>query len=404
MAQHSTQPIPLAHRLNRIEEPQTIRMAKLARSLRAEGKDIIDLSLGEPDFATPQHIIQAAIQAMHEGYTKYPPVAGYPELRQAICDKFLRDNLLSYEPNQVIVSTGAKQCLANVILSLVNPGDEVIIPTPYWVTYADLVKLSEGKVVHVQGLFANGFKITPQQLENAITSRTKLFIFSSPSNPTGAVYSHYELAALKEVFIKHPQVYIISDEIYEYINFEGSHHSIAQFEEIKNRVVIINGLSKGFAMTGWRLGYMAAHQNITTACEKLQSQFTSGANSITQRAALAALNGDMQPTLSMKESLKERRDFLYNALKEISGIQIHCPEGAFYLFPDVSSFFGKQNIHSAEDFSMFLLDTAQVSTVTGEAFGDPHCIRISYATSMEKLREAVERIKQAVSQLTLVNT
>lgn len=384
----------LANRLNKIQEPQTIKMAKMSRILRAEGKDIIDLSLGEPDFPTPAHIIQAAKDAMDQGYTKYPPVAGFPELRQAISDKLLRDNHLVYDSSQILVSTGAKQSIYNTVFSIVNAGDEVIIPTPYWVTYADIVKLADGVVVELFGNFENDFKITPEQLEKAICAKTKLFIFSSPCNPTGSIYSHEELQALAQVFEKHPQVFIISDEIYEYINFEGAHQSIAQFESIKDRVIIVNGLSKAYAMTGWRLGYIAAHKEIVTACEKIQSQSTSGANAIAQRAAIAALNGDMSATMQMKDAFKERKEFIVNALQQIPGFKVNNPTGAFYVFPDISFYLGKNDIHTAEDFCMYILDNAGVSCVTGDAFGNPHCIRISYATSMENLIKAVERLNK----------
>jgi aspartate aminotransferase len=389
----------LAKRLSKIDEPQTIRMAKLSRELRAQGKDIIDLSLGEPDFKTPQHIIDAAVQAMEDGYTKYPPVAGFPELRQAIVEKFKRDNHLTYEIDQVMASTGAKQCIANTMLSIINEGDEVIIPAPFWVTYADLVKLADGIVVQLNGSFANDFKITAQQLRTAITTKTKAFIFSSPCNPTGSIYSREELKELAEVFAENPQIFIISDEIYEYINFEGKHESIAQFSEIKDQVIIINGLSKGFAMTGWRLGYMAGPKEVIQACEKIQSQFTSGPNSITQRAAIVALTGTMQPTFDMQKAFKERRDYIVGALRTIKGLKVNNPPGAFYIFMNITEFLGKKDIHTAEDLCMYLLDVAQVSSVTGEAFGDPHCIRISYATSMDKLVEAVARIKKALEAL-----
>lgn len=389
----------LAKRLSKIEEPQTIKMAKLSRELKAQGKDIIDLSLGEPDFRTPQHIVEAAIQAMQDGFTKYPPVAGFPDLRLAIAEKFKRDNHLEYTPDQVMVGTGAKQCLANAILSIIDDGDEVIIPAPFWVTYADLVKLADGIVVQVNGTFQHDFKISASELEQAITSKTKLFIFSSPCNPTGSIYSFEELKALAEVFERHPNIYIISDEIYEYINFEGPHESIAQFESIRDRVIIINGLSKGFAMTGWRLGYMAGPKNIITACEKIQSQFTSGPNSITQKAAVAALKGDMQPTLDMKESFRERRDYLVLALSNIPGLKVNNPPGAFYVFPDITHFLNKGDIQSAEDLCMYLLDKGGVSCVTGDAFGDPHCIRISYATSLDLLKEAVKRLEQAFAAI-----
>ncbi|HOZ50975.1 MAG TPA: pyridoxal phosphate-dependent aminotransferase [Chitinophagaceae bacterium] len=389
----------LAERLSKIDEPQTIRMAKLSRELRSQGHDIIDLSLGEPDFKTPQHILDAAKQAMDDGFTKYPPVAGFPDVRQAIVDKFKRDNQLSYELDQVMVSTGAKQCIANAVLSIVNNDDEVIVPSPFWVTYADIVKLADGIVIQVHGNFENDFKINAAQLEAAITPKTKCFIFSSPCNPTGSIYSKDELKALVDVFVKYPEIYIISDEIYEHINFEGQHESIAQFPEIKERVVVVNGLSKGWAMTGWRLGFMAGPKDVIQACEKIQSQFTSGPNSITQKATIAALNGTMQPTKDMQIAFKERRDYLVNALREIKGLKVNNPPGAFYVFPDITYFLGKGDIKTAEDVCMFLLNTAQVSCVTGEAFGDPHCIRISYSTSMDKLKEAVGRIKTALETL-----
>ncbi len=384
----------LAKRLQRIEEPQTIKMAKLSRELRAQGKDIIDLSLGEPDFATPSHIVEAAIQAMNDGYTKYPPVAGYPELRSAICTKLLRDNQLNYTPAEVMVSTGAKQCIANAMLSLVDPGDEVLVPSPYWVTYADLVKLSEGKVVKIPATIENDFKITPTQLEEAITERSKVFIFSSPCNPTGSVYSYEELEALASVFAKFPNLYIISDEIYEYINFVGKHSSLASFASIRDRVIIINGLSKGYAMTGWRLGYMAANASIISACEKLQGQFTSGPNSITQRAAIVALTGDMNPTLEMQKAFRERRDFVVAGLRAIKGMQVNTPPGAFYVFPEISQLLGKHSVNTSEELCMYILEHAGVSCVSGEAFGDAHCIRISYATSMDKLQVAIQRLQQ----------
>ena len=393
----------LANRLSLVSEPQTIRMAKLSRELKSQGLNIIDLSLGEPDFRTPDHICQAATQAMTDGYTKYTPVAGYPELREAICQKLKRDNGLTFTPDEVIVSTGAKQSLANAILSIINPGDEVIIPTPYWVTYSALVQLAEGVSTFIHCTLDDDFKLTPDRLEAAITDRTRLFIFSSPCNPTGSVYSRAELAALVTVFERHPQVTIISDEIYEYINFVGKHESIAQFPSIKDRVVVINGFSKGFAMTGWRLGYLAGPKELVQACEKLQGQFTSGANSITQRAGIAALNGDLTPTHEMTKAFRERRNFVIDALKNMPGVKINVPEGAFYAFPDISSFFGKTDgtnlIQNDEDFSMYLLHVAHVSTVNGTAFGNGNYIRISFATSMEQLQEAMLRIKTALANL-----
>lgn len=393
----------LAQRLNRVAEPQTIRMAKLSRELRAQGRNIIDLSLGEPDFRTPDHICEAATKAMYDGYTKYPPVAGFPELRQAICHKLKRDNGLDYNPEETMVSTGAKQSLANAVLSLIDPGDEVIIPTPFWVTYGALVQLAEGSVKYLDCGIESNFKLSPERLEAAITDKTRLFIFSSPCNPTGSVYSHDELAALAAVFEKHPQVAIISDEIYEYINYVGRHESIAQFLALRDRVIIVNGFSKGFAMTGWRLGYIAAPKEIVQACEKLQSQFTSGANSIAQRAAITALTADLGPTWEMTHAFKARRDFIIPALQNIPGLQVNMPDGAFYAFPNVRSFFGKSDgnmtIHNDEDFSMYLLHQANVTTVSGNAFGNDSCIRISYAAGMDLLQEAVERIRTALDRL-----
>lgn len=393
----------LATRLDRIQEPQTIKMAKLGRELRAQGANIIDLSLGEPDFVTPEHICRAAAEAMAQGYTKYTPVVGMPELREAICEKLKRDNNLDYTPDQIIVSTGAKQSLANAILCLINPGDEVLIPTPYWVTYSALVTLSEGTVKYIPCGIETDFKLTPQQLEAAITNKTKLFIFSSPCNPTGSVYTREELAGLAEVFRKYPQVVIISDEIYEYINYEGKHESIAQFADLKDRVLIVNGMSKGFAMTGWRLGYLAGPKEVVQACEKFQGQFTSGTNSIAQRASIAALRGDLTPTHNMTKAFAQRRDFVIGALSKMPGVKINNPKGAFYAFPDISSFFGKSDgentIHNDEDLSMYLLHKAHVSTVSGEAFGNGNCIRFSFATSMENLQEAMTRVATALAKL-----
>jgi aspartate aminotransferase len=393
----------LAKRLNRIDEPQTIKMAKLSRELKAQGINIVDLSLGEPDFATPEHIQDAAVIAMKDGYTKYPPVAGFPELRQAVVDKFKRDNDLTYNIENVMVCTGAKQCIANVMMCLLDDGDEVVIPSPYWVTYGDLVKVCGGNVVEVKASLEQEFKINAKQLESAITSKTKAFIFSSPCNPTGSIYSVQELEALCLVFKKYPEIIIISDEIYEYINFEGKHASIAHIEGMQDRTVVINGLSKAYAMTGWRLGYMAGPANIIKACETMQSQFTSGPNSITQRAAIVALNGTLAPAMEMVEAFKKRRNFLVKALNEIPGVKANIPPGAFYVFPDVSSYFGKKNgdttITNALELCMYLLHVANVSCVTGDAFGDGNCIRISYATSMDNLIEAIKRITKALATL-----
>lgn len=394
----------IAQRLDRFAESQTIKMSKLGRDLRAKGFDIIDLSIGEPDFVTPDPIRNAAKEAIDEGYTHYTPVPGYPELRKAVCQKLKRDNNLDYTPDQIVVSTGAKHSLANVILALINPGDEVIIPTPYWVSYSDLVKFAQGEVRLVHCGIESGFKITPAQLEKAITPKTRLFMFSSPCNPSGAVYSKEELAGLAEVFRKHPHIAIISDEIYEYINYKGKHESIAQFEFLKDRMIVVNGLSKGFAMTGWRIGYIAAPLELAKACEKLQGQVTSGTNSIAQRAGIFALTSDLKPTHEMVSQFKERLAFVLKAMKEIPGLKVHEPDGAFYVFPDVSAYFGKKaegvSVANADDLSMYLLEKGLISTVTGSAFGDPNCIRISYATSMDHLREGMKRLKDALAKLS----
>jgi len=393
----------LAQRLSRITEPQTIRMAKLGRELKAQGINIVDLSLGEPDFRTPEHICAAAVQAIQDGYTKYPPVAGIPELRAAISEKLRRDNGLRYAADEIIVSTGAKQSLANAVLSLVNPGDEVLIPTPYWVTYSALVQLAEGVCRFLPCPIETDFKLTPEQLDKAITGKTRLFIFSSPCNPSGSVYTRTELAALAAVFATHPQVMILSDEIYEYINYAGGHESIAQFPGLRDRVAVVNGFSKGFAMTGWRLGYLAGPKALVQACEKLQGQFTSGANSITQRAAIAALLGDMAPTKLMVEAFRQRRDFMVRALGAIPGVKANHPQGAFYVFPDISHFFGKTDgetiIRNDEDLAMYLLHKGHVSTVCGSAFGNADCLRLSFATGMEQLEEAILRITTALEKL-----
>lgn len=393
----------LADRINRLSESQTIQMAKLSRELKAKGEDIIDLSLGEPDFPTPQFIIDAAKVAMDEGYTKYTPVAGYLELRQAISAKFKRDNNLDYLPEQIVVSTGAKHAIINVVLSLVNPGEEVIIPTPYWVSYSEMVRLAQGNVVFVPSTIDTDFKITAAQLEAAITPNTKLLMFSSPCNPTGSFYSKDELKAFADVLVKYPHVHIISDEIYEHINFTGKHESIAQFPEIKNQVITVNGVSKGFSMTGWRIGYIGASLEIAKACDKMQSQFTSGTNSIAQRAAMAALNGSLEPTFEMVKAFKKRRDLVLGLLKEIPLLKTNTPSGAFYVFPDVSAYFGKafngNVIKDADDLCMYLIHEAKVSIVTGKAFGDDNCVRFSYATSEDILTKAIQRIKEALAKL-----
>ena len=393
----------LSSLLNRFNEPETLKMAKLGRELRAQGIDVIDLSLGEPDFDTPQHIKEAAIKAINDNWSHYTPVAGFADLREAVCTKLKRDNGLDYLPENIVTSTGAKQSLANAILALVDEGDEVIIPTPYWVTYSELVKIAKGKVVEIRTSVANSFKTTPEQLEAAITPATRVFMFSSPCNPSGAVYNQAELAALAEVFRKHPQITILSDEIYEYINFVGKHESIASFADLKDRVVLINGLSKGFAMTGWRLGYIAANATIAKACEKIQGQFTSGASSITQKAAVAALTGDLRPSMEMTDAFTKRRAKTLELLKTIPGFTCFEPEGAFYVFPDVSAYYGKtagtEVIKNAADFSMYLLNTAHVSSVMGDAFGEPNCVRFSFANSMENIERAWARIGDALAAL-----
>lgn len=394
----------LAQRINSLSESQTIKMAKMGRELAAQGIDIINLSFGEPDFNTPEHIKQAAKQAMDDNYTFYTPVSGYPELRKAIAAKLKRENNLDYDFDQIVVTTGAKQALANAILCLVNPGDEVIIPTPYWVSYSEMVKLAEGISVFIDAPVTQNFKITAQQLEAAITPKSKLFFFSSPCNPTGSVYSHDELAALVKVFEKYPNIHIISDEIYEHINFGEKHESIAQFASIKERVVVVNGFSKAFAMTGWRIGYSASSKEIAQACDKMQGQITSGTCSITQRAGIAACEGGLESVLLMKEAFLKRRNLVYSLLKEIPGIKTNLPTGAFYFFPDVSAYFGKsvngQTIANALDLSLYLLNEAHVALVSGDAFGDPKSIRLSYAASEDKLIQAMERIKTALAKLS----
>jgi aspartate aminotransferase len=393
----------LSKRINNLSESQTIKMAKLGRELSAKGIDVINLSFGEPDFYTPQHVKDAGKQAIDDNYSYYTPVSGYPELRKAIAEKLLRENGLSYAFDQIVVSTGAKQSLANVILCLIDPGDEVIVPTPYWVSYSEMIKLAEGETVFINATVEQNFKITAEQLEAAITPKTKLFMFSSPCNPTGSVYTQEELASLAAVFEKYPNIYILSDEIYEHINFVGKHTSIASFDAIKDRVIVVNGFSKSYAMTGWRVGYVAANKEIACACDKLQGQITSGTCSIAQRAALKAYQDGLDTVHEMVAEFKKRRDVVYDLLKEIPGIKVNLPEGAFYFFPEVKSFFGKsvngQTINTAEDLSLYLLNEAHVSTVTGEAFGNEDCIRISYAASEDTLRDAVSRIAKALGNL-----
>ena len=389
--------------LQRFNEPETLKMAKLGRELRASGIDVIDLSLGEPDFDTPDHIKEAAIKAIHDNWSHYTPVPGFLDLREAVCSKLKRDNNLDYKPENIITSTGAKQSLANAILALVDDGDEVIIPTPFWVTYSELVKIARGKVVQVQSTTEQGFKITSQQLEAAITPKTKMVLFSSPCNPSGAIYSKEELAAFAAVLKKYPEIYIMSDEIYEYINFVGKHESIAQFDEVKDRVIIVNGLSKGFAMTGWRLGYIAANAEVAKACEKVQGQFTSGPNSIAQKAAVTALTTDLRPSIAMTKEFARRRARVMEIVRDIPGVICTEPDGAFYIFPDVSAYYGKTDgesvIANANDLCMYLLNKAHVSSVMGDAFGEPKCVRFSFANSMEKIEEGWKRIKAALGKL-----
>lgn len=391
----------LSERVNKLTTSATLAMAAKTRELKAAGKDIIGLSLGEPDFDPPEFIKQAAIEAIHQPYHSYSPVDGYADLKQAISDKFKRDNGLDYKLNQIVVSTGAKQSLANIAMVMLNPGDEVILPAPYWVSYSDIVKIAEGTPVEVLAGIESDFKITPQQLESAITDKTKLMIFSSPCNPTGSVYSREELEALVEVLMKHPKIYVVSDEIYEHINFAGKHNSIATIPGMYERTITVNGVSKAFAMTGWRIGYIGAPDWVAKACTKIQGQITSGANSIAQRATIAALNAPSEKIQFMIDAFKERRTLVLDLLNEIPGFKTNVPEGAFYVFPDVSFYFGKalrgKTIQNADDFSMYLLEEANVATVTGAAFGSKNCIRISYAASVAELTEALRRIKAALT-------
>ena len=391
----------LSDRINAMEVSATLAMAAKTRELKAEGKDIIGLSLGEPDFDIPDFIKEAAIEAIQQNYSKYTPIDGYLELREAICEKFKRDNNLNYKPSQIVVSTGAKQCLANVALAMLNPGDEVIFPAPYWVSYKEIAKMAGGVPIEVHTTIENNFKITPAQLEAAITSKTKMVWFNTPCNPSGSIYSKAELEALAVVLRKHPHIFILSDEIYEYINFTNERvTSIAEIDSLYERTITVNGMSKAFAMTGWRIGYMGAPEWIAKACAKVQGQVTSGANAIAQRASIAALKAPKSKIQYMVDEFKRRRDLVLELLNEIEGFKLNIPEGAFYVFPDISSFFGKtlrgRIINNASDFSLYLLEEAMVATVTGEAFGDANCIRFSYAASEKDLREAIRRIKESL--------
>lgn len=393
----------LSDRINNLAESETLAMANLSRELKAKGHDVISLSLGEPDFNTPDKIKEAAKKAIDDNYTFYTPVSGYLDLRQAICDKLKKENNLTYEPSQIVVSNGAKQSIANAVLSLVNPGQEIIIPAPYWVSYKEIVKLAEAKPVYISAKIENDFKVTPQQIKEAITPNTKLIMFSSPCNPTGSAYNKFELMAIAEMLEAYPQVFILSDEVYEHINFVGQHESIAQFENIKERVITINGVSKGYAMTGWRIGYMAANKELAKACDKLQGQITSAPSSIAQRAALQALKTDKSEIKFMLESFRKRRDLVLDLLNDIPGIKTNIPQGAFYIFFDASSYYGKSDgkitVKDGAELCMYILNNVFVALVPGSAFGDDNCIRFSYATSEDLLIEAVKRIKAALGCL-----
>ncbi len=391
----------LSNRINSLPISQTLAMAAKTRELRSEGKDIIGLSLGEPDFNTPDFIKEAAIQAINENYNSYTPVNGYEELREAISRKFKRDNKLTYNTNQIVVSTGAKQSIANVAMVLLNPGDEVLLPAPYWVSYSAIATLAEATFKEIPSSIDTDFKITPEQLEAAITPKTKLIFFNSPNNPSGSKYSEKEYLALAEVLKKHPNIFILSDEIYEHINYEGDNFSFARITELYDRTITVNGVAKAFAMTGWRVGYIGAPEWIAKACTKMQGQITSGTNCIAQRATIAALDAPVSKIQYMVDEFKSRRDIVISLLNEIEGIKTNTPSGAFYIFPDISAFFGKTikntKIKNAADFALFLLEEAHVATVTGDAFGAPNCIRISYAASEELLREAINRIKKVLN-------
>ncbi|MEY4928055.1 MAG: hypothetical protein RI894_2491 [Bacteroidota bacterium] len=393
----------LSERIQRLEESATLRMARLARELAAQGHRVINLSLGEPDFDTPDHIKEAAKVALDEGYTKYTPVAGLPELRKAIAEKLQRENGLTWTSENVVVSTGAKQSLNNVAMAMLNPDDEVIVLAPYWVSYSEIIKMADATPVILRASVEQDFKVTPQQLEAAITPKTRMIWFSSPCNPTGAVFNHHELEAFANIVAKHEGIYIVADEIYEYISYVGKHLSIGAFPQVRDRTITVNGFAKGFAMTGWRLGYIGAPLWIAKACEKIQGQVTSGANSFAQKAAVTALTASLAPTYAMREAFENRRELIGKGLREIPGFKVPMPEGAFYFFPDISAYFGcsynEYTINDSDDFAMFLLGEAQVSTVGGASFGDTDCLRMSYAASAEDLLEAVERIKNAVAKL-----
>ena len=391
----------LSDRINSLAVSQTLAMAAKARELKSQGKDVIGLSLGEPDFNTPDFIKDAAIKAIQDDYNSYTPVDGYVELKKAIIKKFERDNKLTYDLSQIVVSTGAKQSLSNIAASLINPGDEVILPCPYWVSYSDIIKLNGGIPIEIKTSVSSDFKMTSEDLKKAITSKTKMLWFSSPCNPSGSVYSHNELKEISEVLMEHPEIYVVSDEIYEHINFSGGHSSIATFGDMYDRTITVNGVSKAFAMTGWRIGYIGGPEWVARACNKMQGQVTSGANCIAQRAVITALQENPSKIQYMVDEFKERRDLILELLNDIEGFKCNKPEGAFYVFPDVSHYFGKTingvTINNASEMSMFLLEKALVATVTGDAFGDPNCIRISYAASIDQLTEAISRIKNILN-------
>lgn len=393
----------LSQRVQDLTESETLKMSRMARELRALGHDVISLSLGEPDFDTPQHIKDAANQALQDGYTKYTPVPGLPELTKAISEKFKRENGLEYKPEQIVVSNGAKQTVYNICQALLNKGDEAVVFSPYWVSYWEIIKLSEGTPIPVYGGVETDFKPTPEQLDAAITPKTKFVIFSSPCNPTGSVFTREELHAYANVLSKYPHVFVVSDEIYEHINFTHEHVSIGSFPEVKDQTITINGFAKGFAMTGWRLGYMGAPKFIADACNKIQGQVTSGAASFSQKAGAIALTTDLAPTEAMREAFRERRDIVLSLLEEIPGIKCNHPDGAFYVFPNVSAFFGKsygdEKINNGDDFCDYVMNHAYVGLVSGSAFGDPNCFRLSYAASEEQLREAIRRMREVLGRL-----
>jgi len=396
----------LSDRINNLAESATLEMARKSRELKEQGMDVINLSIGEPDFDTPEGIKNAAIEAIHNNLTHYTPVSGVMELRKAIANKLKEENNLDYTPQQIVVSNGAKQSIANAIMCLVNSGDEVIVPSPFWVSYPEIIKLAQGKMVTIDATIDQDFKITPDQLEKAISSRTKVFLFNSPSNPTGSVYSRDELQGLAEVLARHEDIYIISDEIYEYINYDSKHESIAQFEAIRERVILVNGVSKGYAMTGWRIGYMVASPEIAKACDKLQGQITSGASSISQQASLCAMSSmscSSKEVKSMVQAFHQRRDLMIDLMETIPGIKTNTPPGAFYIFPDVTHYFGKSTdsytVKNGHELCLYLLEKAHIALVPGAPFGNPDCVRISYATSTEKLTEAMQRMRSALAEL-----